>query len=47
MAKNRDTSSTGVLNMLFEGIAILILKALLIGGAIGAVIVGAGFLIFR
>jgi hypothetical protein len=43
----RDTSSTGVLNMLFECIGVLLFKFLLIGAAIGAVVVGIGFLIFR
>lgn len=43
----QDTSSTGVLNMIFGFIGELLLKFLLIGLCIGAAIGGVLFLIFR
>jgi hypothetical protein len=43
----RDTSSTGVLNMIFQFVGELLFKFLLIGTLIGGAIAGVLFLIFR
>jgi hypothetical protein len=45
--KNQDTSSTGVLNMIFGFVGELLLKFLVAGACIGAVVVGIGYLIFH
>ena len=43
----RDTSSTGVLNMIFQFIGELLFRFLLIGALIGGAFAGVLYLIFR
>jgi hypothetical protein len=44
---SQDTSSTGVLSMLFEFFASLIIKAALVGGVVVGLIGGVVWFLFR